>query len=254
MGHFKTALSVVVAVDLSIIAHGLLVGAYSTHNFLCGPRGRICAKTGSSLRQAPCCMSSCVIAGASAIGCLVRLVAATARGIFAVAACLLLWISVFLMVAVSFACAFSVVVMLGVETGCAKLSDADSISRHLGNTTADILQQKFDESGLTTILDVAQASEQDAAARATSWMPPPLAPLMPSNIGFARALRDKVATLVQVAKTRAAATVEEQAQEYLLLVADFCQPLLATIAWWRQALVAGLCLVAAQVLMLIAQP
>jgi propanediol dehydratase large subunit len=117
--------------------------------------------------------------------------------------------------------------------GCDKLSDVDGISQHLGNTTAEILQRKFDESGFTTILDVVQASEDSADLTASSWMPPPIDSLMPSDIGFARALRDKATTLVQLGKAGAAATVKEQAKEYLLLVSDFCQPLLATVVLWR---------------------
>ena len=99
---------------------------------------------------------------------------------------------------------------------------------------------------------VSSAASSRAALTASSWMPPPLGYLMPTDIGFARALRDKAATLVQVAKARAAATVEERAKEYLLLVSDFCQPLLATLVLWQRALGAALILVAAQILMLIA--
>ena len=49
---------------------------------------------------------------------------------------------------------FSVIVMLAVEYGCQALGDTEGLAQHLGNTTAHILQQRLDETGMMGYLCV----------------------------------------------------------------------------------------------------
>ena len=106
--HFETALLVTIAVDLSIVAHGLLVGAYATKNFLCGPRGRItlCRAAGDSkaTRAERSCLASSLHCVFRVLRFLLHLVAAVGRGVFGVIACLALWLSVSLILGVIFSC------------------------------------------------------------------------------------------------------------------------------------------------------
>lgn len=142
--------------------------------------------------------------------------------------------------------------MLAVEYGCQALSDTEGLARHLGNTTAHILQQRLDETGMMGYLNMVQMAEQQTLSTSQGWMPGPLQVFMPADLGLGRALKSEVTELLAVAKAQAASTVESQSRQYLELVQTFCSPLLATIPLWRQALVAGLVMLVAQIVMLIA--
>ena len=123
LGFFKQGLACACLVDVMVVSHGLLVGAYTTRNFLCGPRGKLtCCRTQVDREAAE------TDRGCSCLALLLRLIAAVGRGTFAVAAVVLLWLSLALLLCVAFACAFNIIVLLPVEQGCKRLQDTSRIS------------------------------------------------------------------------------------------------------------------------------
>ena len=123
LGFFKQGLSCACIVDIMVVSHGLLVGAYTTHNFLCGPRGKL-----TCCREQVDSQAAKRDKGCSCLSLLLRLIAAVGRGVFAVAAVLLLWLSLALLLCIAFTCAFNIIVLLPVELGCQRLQDTSNIS------------------------------------------------------------------------------------------------------------------------------
>jgi hypothetical protein len=223
-------LLITLLVDGLVVAHGLLVGAYSTSNFLCASKGSLSC----GLKKTKC---------AACVKCLLWHVTAAGRGAFGLFAAAFLWISVALAILFSFTAAFSLVLTIALKATCAALEDTEAISSLAGNTTVVLLEQRFNSSALLLLVD------EFALAGSTDLS---FLPVEVGTVQLGSPIRAKIAAMIEEAKLSTAESVEDVSAEYLLQVQQFCEPLLLVKGHLRHALIGGLVALVGQICMLIA--
>mmetsp|Transcript_47148 Transcript_47148/g.106852 ORF Transcript_47148/g.106852 Transcript_47148/m.106852 type:complete len:320 (-) Transcript_47148:406-1365(-) len=121
--------SIVLIVDGSVLSHGAIVASLSLKHYLCGPKGKIKScrpRLGDQpeprswlrcfccccCRMLQCCWRQCIPRAAR---CFLQALRATVRGAFAVAAAVLLWVSIIMLVVIIVASSFCFILVLAVN-------------------------------------------------------------------------------------------------------------------------------------------
>mmetsp|Transcript_47147 Transcript_47147/g.106850 ORF Transcript_47147/g.106850 Transcript_47147/m.106850 type:complete len:371 (-) Transcript_47147:135-1247(-) len=185
--------SIVLIVDGSVLSHGAIVASLSLKHYLCGPKGKIKScrpRLGDQpeprswlrcfccccCRMLQCCWRQCIPRAAR---CFLQALRATVRGAFAVAAAVLLWVSIIMLVVIIVASSFCFILVLAVNAVCFNIDPLVAEVYSLQNAAAIAANRAWDQTGIVPILQ-----DFDDSAQGAFWF-------LPVNLGLAKAVDNK---------------------------------------------------------------